>query len=76
MERGRAVAVSIQTPPVTAGPGSSTQTKTEAIEVALEHSVDDPIVCFLPYSFEDSKLFTEEILAQRGESRIFPRAAG
>jgi hypothetical protein len=53
----------------------STNVSTEAVAVALEHHADEPVMCFLPYSFDGSVLLTGEIIAQRGERKIFSTSA-
>lgn len=48
-----------------------TGTKTDAIAVALEHRSDQPVTCYLPYSFEGDRLIQGEIVAERGQANVF-----
>jgi hypothetical protein len=45
--------------------------KTDAVSVALEHRNDDPVTCYLPYSFEGDRLVEGELVAERGVLRVF-----
>jgi hypothetical protein len=45
----------------------------DAIRVSIEDSEDPPVICYVPYEYENSLLRLGEIKAEKGESIIFPR---
>ena len=48
---------------------------TAAIHVALEHLVDEPITCLVPYAIEDEKVELDDLVFEPGARHIFPEAA-
>lgn len=49
-----------------------TETKSDAIAVALDHKEGYSVVVYLPYRLEASKVVTGELFAQDGAHEIFP----
>ncbi len=45
--------------------------KTDAINVIVEHVEDEPVTCFLPYTKNGDTFEFGEILAERAERRVF-----
>jgi hypothetical protein len=47
------------------------KTKTDAISIAVEHTAEEPVTCFLPYTKNGDAVEFGELVAQQAERRVF-----
>jgi hypothetical protein len=47
------------------------QAMTAAIHVAMEHSVDEPVSCYVPYEFKGKELELADLVGEPGERFVF-----